>query len=215
MANRLFNEYGANLFVKSTLNMVDEAIQFLSDEDNDALNSCKMSMNPQMFAHEFRTIAVRGRRQIGHTHLINQLAYDVMSPIGRKYSTIIVTPKTMMAKEMYGINAAHYDPQDHYEAMQHYASEYANMMRSISSPLHPFADGKIITAQQTSDAGFKSTEFIDLNKRIISEMTDMDIGKDKRIDLVCVDCASTLTHEQIDCIYSHFSTHVELFLLLG
>lgn len=213
MENKIFSEYGANLFAKSTLNMVDEAMQFLRNEENDELNNCKNSMSPAMFAREFRTIKVSCRRQMGHTHLINQLAYDVSSSIGRKYSTIIVTPKTTMAKEMYGRNAAQYEPQDHYEAMAYYATEYANLMRSMSPPMYHFLHGKIVVAEQLKSPSFQSEEFIKLNLRIISEITDMVVCNDK-INLLCVDCASMLSDEHIDCIYNHFSTRVELFLFL-
>jgi len=170
-------------------------------------------MSPEIFAQEFRTVHVRCRRQIGHTNLINQLSYNIKSPLGMKYSTIIVTPKRTMADSMYGQRAAYFSPEDQYETTRVYANEYRNAMRAISNPVVQFDLGKIVTAQQTSNAGFKSKEFIEFNKHVMEQLTHIDMTN-KKIDLVCVDCASMLSKDQLRCIYDHFSNTVELFLLL-
>ena len=212
MVDKLFSEYSSKLFIDSTLNLVDDALYLLRDEDNDALTDAEHSMGPVLFAKEFRTVGVRCRRRMGHTHLINQLAYDLKTPIGRRYSTLVITQKRMMAEEMYGIQAAYYDPPEQYEAMQQYAAEYNNYMRSIPSPYH-FLHGKIATVGQVSAAGFKTTEFVTQNKQTITALTDIDMTN-KKIDLLCIDVAGMLTKDDIENIYMHFSTHVELFLLL-
>lgn len=212
MVDKLFDERSSNIFINSTLELVDDALYFLRKE-NDDLKNIEQTMSPSLFAQEFRTVHVRCRRRMGHTHLVNQLAYGLGSSLGCKYSTIIVVPKHVMAKELYGTRAAPFEPEEECEALRTYANVYENTLRVIPSRTS-FTLGKVVVAHQLESPDFKSRDFIEYNKQVITELTMFDVT-DKKIDLVCVDCASMLSEEKINNIYEHFGNKVELFLFLG
>ena len=212
MVDKLFDERSSNIFINSTLQLVDDALYFLRKE-NDNLKNIERTMSPSLFAQEFRTVHVRCRRRMGHTHLVNQLAYGLGSSLGCKYSTVIVVPNHAMAREMYGTRATPFEPEDKWEALRTYANVYENTMRSIPSLTH-FTLGKVVISRQLESLDFKSHEFIEYNKQVITELTMFDMTN-KKIDLVCVDCASMLSEEKINRIYDHFGDKVELFLFLG
>ena len=213
MASDIFSVRSANIFTNSSMDLIDDAIYWLK-RDSQSRIVMEKQLDPYTYAKEFRTLRISGRRQLGHTHLINQLSYDISSPIGSKYSTLIVAPNSDMAQHYYGARSAQYEPLENFESMREYSNEYANRLRNMRK-LGDFLHGKAVTINQITSHSLHAQKFALANKRAITEITDKEISDRTRIDILCIDCTSMYSKEQIDHIYDRFQDEVELFLFLS
>ena len=99
------HEQSTKILLKCTLDLINDALYYLHNDEK--VIGYKKEMPPAMFARDFKTVRIGGRRQLGHTTVIDRLANDP-GVVGR-YSTMTVIPEHKF------LNLHNYDPERYWK----------------------------------------------------------------------------------------------------
>lgn len=205
--NRLYDKETLRTFKNAALDLIDNAFDIVVSPSKEVAAHLK-GMSVPWGAQEFRTVRVGGSRGIGHTSLINRLSYDVDSVVGQKYSTLIMAPKEIMAREHYAPYREH-EIEKHNPRMAEYSLEYARAVNRYSK----FTSGKALAASYFTSPQFNFGEYMDAQREAMEYFTGVSWYA-KRFDLMLIDLASRIERETMDQIYGMFADKVELFVLI-
>ena len=205
--NKLYDKETLRTFKNAALDLIDNAFDIVVSPSEAVAEHLK-SMPVSYGARDFRTVRIGGSRGIGHTELINRLSYDVDSTVGQKYSTLIITPKAIMAREQYA-PYREYEIEKHNPRMAEYSLEYARAVKRYSR----FTDGKALAAAFLTSPQFNFGEYMDAQRDAMEYFTGVN-WYNKKFDLMLIDLASLIGRETMDQIYGMFADKVELFVLM-
>lgn len=179
---------------------------------NTIAQDSKQHLDDFNFAKEFRTLRISSHRRAGHTTLINRLAFDVGDDIGRRYSTLVISPSHDRARHNYRPDQMYYTNDDDRNYVlaqlgQDYAEEYVNIIRRRQSN----HTGKVLVASRFDHIGFHTRFFLEDQRKAILELTGAEVDK---FDLMLIDGTSDIKPDTLNKIMINFCNDVELFVLL-
>ena len=205
--NRLYDKETLRTFKNAALDLIDNAFDIVVSPSKEVAAHLK-GMSVPYGAQEFRTARIGGSRGIGHTSLINRLSYDIDSVVGQKYSTLIMAPKEIMAREHYAPYRER-DTEQYNPRMAEYSFEYAKVVKSCSG----FTDGKALAASYFTSPQFNFGEYMDAQRKAMKHFTGVSWYA-KKFDLMLIDLASRIDRQTMDQIYGMFADKVGLFVLI-